>query len=93
MSGYVNYNVGMQPEVGKWMVGLVDEWRDGGVDEWIMDKDRRTGDMESFASPWRRTLEGWGSPCEASTCNHWQTPHRHQVFICWGVTNINLLYK
>ena len=33
MSGYVNYNVGMEPEVNKWMVGLVDEWRDGGVDE------------------------------------------------------------
>ena len=51
------------------------------MDEWIVDKDRQTGDLEGFAAPWRKPVEGWGSGCEASTRNHWQNPHCHQVFL------------
>ena len=48
MSGYVNYNIGMEPDVSGWM----DEKAE-------ISKSLVAGGLEGAFAPWRRLLEGW----------------------------------
>ena len=68
VSGYVNYNIGMEPDVSFTLMNK------GGVVKTM------AGNLEGDFAPWRGLLEGWeGNWSQASTCQHREISHCYKV--------------